>query len=160
MTVDVADLVIRAAGADDVAALTALRTAWTHDGRADPDFPQAMATWMADEGERRTTWLALVAGRAVGMVSLFEYRRMPKPGRLDSRWGYVGNMFVCEDSRRRGIGSALLAQVISAAHERCYARLVVSPSAQASSLYRHAGFVTPGQTADVDVLLLRPVAER
>jgi hypothetical protein len=33
---------------------------------------------------------------------------MPRPDRLSSRWGYVGSMFVREDLRDRGIGSALL----------------------------------------------------
>jgi GNAT superfamily N-acetyltransferase len=44
----------------------------------------------------------------VGMASMFEYRRMPRPRRPDSRTGYVSNMFVREDVRNRGIGSALL----------------------------------------------------
>jgi GNAT superfamily N-acetyltransferase len=90
------------------------------------------------------------------MASLFEYRRMPKPGREDSRWGYVGNLFVREDSRNRGIGTALLAAVTAAAEARSYARLVVSPSVEALSLYRRAGFVAPTGTADADLLLTRP----
>jgi GNAT superfamily N-acetyltransferase len=81
---------------------------------------------------------------------------MPKPGREDSRWGYVANMFVREDSRNRGIGAALLAEVIAAAEERSYARLVVSPIAEALSLYRRAGFIMPGETTDADVLFNRP----
>ncbi|MGZ4230272.1 MAG: GNAT family N-acetyltransferase [Solirubrobacteraceae bacterium] len=50
--------------------------------------------WLESEGERRTSWVAMVTGRPVGMASLFEYRRMPRPRRLASRWGYISNMFV------------------------------------------------------------------
>ena len=160
MSSDLADLAMRVAGAADAAALAELRALWVADVASEPGFAERMAAWLAAEGERRTTWLAVAVDRPIGMASVFEYRRMPKPGREDSRWGYVGNLFVREGSRNRGVGSALLAEVIAAAEERSYARLVVSPSAGASSLFRRAGFVVPGQTNDVDVLLMRPGVRR
>jgi GNAT superfamily N-acetyltransferase len=150
------DLVIRVAGEADTGALAELRALWGADTEPDPEFTKRLAAWLAVEGKRRTTWLAVAADRPVGMASLFEYRRMPRPGREDSRWGYVGNMFVREDSRNRGIGAALLAEVIAAAEARSYARLVVSPSAEALSLYRRAGFLMPGEETDGNVLLMRP----
>jgi GNAT superfamily N-acetyltransferase len=156
MTADASGVAIRVAGGADAAALAELRARWVADIEPEPDFPERMAAWMAAEGERRTTWLAVAVDRPVGMASLFEYRRMPKPGREDSAWGYVGNLFVCEDCRNRGIGSALLAEVTAAAEERCYARLVVSPSAEALSLFGRAGFVRPGDARNADLLLLRP----
>ena len=158
MTSGSSDLVVRVAAETDVAALAELRALWVAETEPEPNFPERMAAWMTAEGERRTTWLAFVDDRPVAMASLFEYRRMPKPGQEDSRWGYVSNLFVCEGSRNRGIASALLAEVTAAADERFYARLVVSPSAEALSLFRHAGFVVPGETTDV--LLVRPGAGR
>jgi GNAT superfamily N-acetyltransferase len=158
MASDWSGVVIRVAGEADAATLGELRARWVADAEPEPGFRERMAAWMAAEGERRTTWLAVAVDRPVGMVSLFEYRRMPKPGREDSAWGYVGNLFVCEDSRNRGIGSALLAEVTAAAAERCYARLVVSPSTEALSLFGRAGFVVPGGTTNADVLLVRPGA--
>jgi GNAT superfamily N-acetyltransferase len=68
-----------------------------------------LSDWLSAEADRRTTWLACAGADAIGMASLFEYRRMPRPGRADSRWGYLGNMFVREESHSRGVGSALLA---------------------------------------------------
>ena len=144
---------VRMAEESDTAAIAALRARWT--GGEDPELEARMAAWLGAEGDRRTTWLAELDGVPVGMASLFEYRRMPKPGRDDSRWGYVSNMFVREDVRGRGIGRALLDAVIAAAGERGYARLVLSPSERALPFYRRAGFVVPDASADGDRLLVR-----
>jgi GNAT superfamily N-acetyltransferase len=115
-----------------------------------------MAAWLEGEGERRTTWIATTDGEPAGMASLFEYRRMPKPGRPDSRWGYVSNMFVREEHRGRGVGTALLDAILATAEERGYARLVLSPSERAVSMYARAGFVVPDEAVDGDRLLVRP----
>jgi GNAT superfamily N-acetyltransferase len=149
------DVTVRVAGEDDAGAIAALRALWTAGTAADAGFERRMAAWIAAEGDRRTTWLANVGGEPVGMASVFEYRRMPRPGRPDSRWGYVSNMFVREELRNRGIGSALLDAIIVAAAERSYARLVLSPSAQALPFYRRAGFVVPDEAAGDDRLLVR-----
>ena len=65
-------------------------------------------------------------------------------------------MFVREDSRNLGIGSALLAEVIATAEQRSYVRLVVSPSTDALPIYGRAGFVMPDGATGADVLLVRP----
>ena len=129
---------IRTATETDVVAIARLRRLW--EGGDEAGFEDRVAGWLAAEGDRRTTWLALAGGEPAGMVSLFEYRRMPKPGRPDSAWGYVGNLFVREELRGRGLGAALLSAVVAAAGERGYARLVVSPADLAKPLYRRAGF--------------------
>ena len=90
------------------------------------------------------------------MASVFEYRRMPRAGRPDSRWGYISNMYVRPDCRNRGIGWALLTTLIGTADERGYARLVLSPSARALPFYRRAGFVVADDAAGDDRLLVRP----
>jgi GNAT superfamily N-acetyltransferase len=149
------DLVVRVAGASDVGAIATLRSLWTPTAGDDPDFEGRMAAWLAAEGERRTTWLATLDGLPVGMASLFEYRRMPRPGQPNARWGYVSNMFVHEQLRNRGIGSALMTALVAAADERRYARLVLSPSHPALTFYRRAGFVVPDDAAGDDRLLVR-----
>jgi ribosomal protein S18 acetylase RimI-like enzyme len=65
-------------------------------------------------------------------------------------------MFVREEARDRGIGTALLRAVIAAAEERGYARLVLSPTERAVAFYRRAGFVVPDERAGGDRLLVRP----
>jgi GNAT superfamily N-acetyltransferase len=149
-----ADVTVRVAQAGDASALAWLRSLWSEG--SEPGFEERMAEWIAAEGERRTTWLATAGGEPAGMASLFEYRRMPRPGQPDSRWGYVSNMFVREDCRNRGVGAALIAAIITTAEKRRYARLVTSPSARALPFYRRAGFVVPDETAGDDRLLVRP----
>ena len=148
-------MVVRVAGEGDTGALASLRSLWTGGAEAEPEFERRMAAWRAADGDRRTSWLAVLGESPVGMASLFEYRRMPRPGLPDSRWGYVGNMFVREDLRNRGIGAALLTAIVTAAEERRYVRLVVSPSPRALPFYLRAGFVVPDEGAGDDRLLVR-----
>jgi GNAT superfamily N-acetyltransferase len=150
------DLVVRLADARDVGSIAVLRALSTAGERAGSDFEERLAAWFALEGERRTTWLGTIGSRAVGMASMLEYRRMPRPDRLDSRWGYVGNMFVRAELRNRGVGSELLAAVIAEADDRRYVRLVLSPSERSLPFYPRAGFVAPNSMLSEDRLLIRP----
>ena len=149
------DVVVRVAGDADLVALASLRATWSRVDQVDPAFVEQMAAWLAAEGDHRTTWLATAREEPVGMASVFEYRRMPRPARPYSRWGYVSNMFVLEAFRGRGIGSALLAAIIDTAQQRDYTRLVLSPSPRAVSFYLRAGFVVPDEAAANDRLLVR-----
>ena len=150
---------VRQAGPGDLNAIAALRALWDDAAAEHPDdmhgFADSFARWLATEGDRRTLWIAAAGTEDVGMASLFEYRRMPRPGRLDSRWGYVANMFVRPEHRNRGIGSALLGAITAAADARGYVRLVLSPTARAIPLYHRAGFV-PAGGQDGELLLARP----
>ena len=147
---------IREATEADAAALAALRALFLTGHESDGAFADDVAAWLGEEGERRTTWLAERDGAALGMASLFEYRRMPKPGLPGSRWGYVSNMFVRQEARDAGVGAALLDAVIAAADERGYARLVLSPAERAIPFYERAGFLVPDGGAGAHRLLVRP----
>jgi len=152
-----AEIRVRLTGPADIATIAALRAQWT-GADSDADFQQRVAEWIADEGERRLVWVATLGDEPAGLASMLEYRRMPRPDRLDSRWGYVGNMFVRADLRNRGIGAALLAAIIAEAHDRGYARLVLSPTERAVPLYARAGFVVPDAQADGDRMLVLPMS--
>jgi GNAT superfamily N-acetyltransferase len=148
-------VVVRVAGADDVGALAALRALWTGSAAGEPMFEQRLGAWLAAEGSRRTMWPALLGDEPIGMTSLLEYRRMPRPGQPDSRWGYLSNMFVREEWRDRGVGSLLLAAVIAVADERRYARIVLSPTLRSVPFYERAGFVVADGDAGSELLLVR-----
>jgi GNAT superfamily N-acetyltransferase len=149
------DVRVRLAGPEDIAAIAALRAQWT-GAQADKTFEQRVVAWLEAEGSRRLVWIATLGADPAGMATLLEYRRMPHPDRPDSRWGYVGNMFVREDLRNHGIGSALLAAIIAESEARDYARLVLSPTERALPFYRRAGFIVPDDRAGDDRVLVRP----
>lgn len=149
------DIMIRLAGAGDVARLAGLRRAAAaeRDGAAaaDDTFEDRFATWYESESRAgRLTWLAEADGALVGMMNLAVFERMPRPGRDSGRWGYVGNAFVLPAYRDQGTGSRLLAAILRYADERGFARVVLSPSERSVPFYRRAGF------GPADALLLRP----
>jgi GNAT superfamily N-acetyltransferase len=139
----------RATGAD-VAALAALRRAWT-ESTDDPQFERRFAQWWEREAGRRVTWLATVGDEPAGMLNMAEFERMPRPGRLVSRWGYIANVFVLAGHRDRGLGRRLLDAAITHARAEGYARLVLSPTERALPFYRRAGF------RSADELLVLPL---
>jgi GNAT superfamily N-acetyltransferase len=145
---------VRIADGSDAAVIAALRARWT-GAAADDEFQERVRDWLAAEGERRLVFLALARDEPAGLASLLEYHRMPRPDRLSSRWGYVGNMFVREDLRNRGIGSALLAAIAEEAASRGYARLVLSPTERAVPFYARAGFIDADAAAGNDRMMVR-----
>ena len=146
---------VRRAAPADAPALATLRALWMTGDGAPPEFEERMADWLAHEGDRRTTWLAELDERPVGMASMAEYRRMPKPDVPDSRWGYVSNVFVRAELRGRGIGSALLAALVETADERSYERLVLRPDPSALDFFARAGFVDADAGAGDHRLVVR-----
>jgi GNAT superfamily N-acetyltransferase len=147
-------MTVRPATDQDVDAIAALRRAWVEEDAGPVDdaaYEQAFADWYEREGDHRLAWIGLVDDAPVGMLNLLEYRRMPRPGRLDSRWGYISNVFVLGKHRNNGLGRELLDAALAAAHERAYVRLVLSPSDRAIPFYARAGFVA------ADELMILPM---
>ena len=146
---------IRRASVVDVGALAALRLAWVEEqagGPVDaPGYEREFAAWFEREQEQRITWLALVEGRPAGMLNVLVFTRMPRPGRLVSRWGYLANFFVLADLRGRGVGSRLLEACTAYADEHDFVRIVLSPSERSVPIYRRAGFTTAE-----DLMVRRP----
>jgi len=67
------------------------------------------------------------------------------PGRPAPPWPRCGG---------HGVGSALLRELVAAAEQRGYARLVVRPAAEARSLHARAGFSVADGSAG-ELLLVR-----
>jgi GNAT superfamily N-acetyltransferase len=152
--------VVRSATAADDLAIAALRRAWTEErGGAgpidDPDFEPAFLEWAERERERRLNWVAEVDGRAVGMLNLVLFTRMPRPvpeaGPAPlGQWGYIANNFVLAEFRSRGIGTRMLEAAIAYADEHDFARIVLTPTDQSVPYYERCGFVP------ATALLVRP----
>ena len=137
------DLVIRRAELSDVDRLAELRRIWSVEQYGlieDPDFGKQFAQWWEREFPRRLTWFAEVDGEPVGMLNVAVFDRMPRPGQVPGRWGYLGNAFVLYRYRNAGIGRRLLDAAIEHARVRGFVRLVLSPSERSVPFYRRSGF--------------------
>jgi GNAT superfamily N-acetyltransferase len=85
-------------------------------------------------------WVASVEERVVGAMSVVVVRKVPKPGELDGRWGYLTNCYVLPDMRGDGVGGALLSRIKAWAVELNLEMLVVWPSERAYPFYLRSGF--------------------
>jgi GNAT superfamily N-acetyltransferase len=151
---------VRLATPDDDRVIAALRRAWTEERSGlgtidDPDFEPAFLAWADAERARRVNWLAESDGRAVGMLNLVTFTRMPRPVPEDGpaplgQWGYIANNFVLADFRNAGIGTQLLDAAIAHADAHDFARIVLTPSEQSVPYYTRAGFMP------ATALLVRP----
>jgi GNAT superfamily N-acetyltransferase len=136
------------AAAEDAPVIAALRHRWAEEQAGSPidddGFAEAFDAWYDRERGQRLTWIAYDGDEAVGMLNLLVFTRMPKPG--DDRtgrprqWGYVANAYVAEPHRDAGLGSLLVDACVSAAQERGFARLVLSPSERSVPFYARHGF--------------------
>jgi GNAT superfamily N-acetyltransferase len=134
---------VRLAGAADFGRLAALRREYgaeEHGPMDDPGFEARYAAWMAGAAQRRLFWLAEAGTVPVGMLNMSVFERMPWPGRPESRWGYIGNVFVLAPYRSRGVGGRLLDAAVDHARSSHFARVVLAPSERSIPFYSRAGF--------------------
>jgi GNAT superfamily N-acetyltransferase len=134
---------VQVAGRDDTTALAELRHLWTAetwDMTDDVTFGERFSRWVAAPRGDRTFWIARDGGRPVGMVNMFVVERMPRPGRPDSRWGYLGNLFVVAGHRRAGVATRLVEALLAAAADRGLEHVVVHPNEQSGPFWRHSLF--------------------
>jgi GNAT superfamily N-acetyltransferase len=149
---------VRLAGPDDVALLAALRREYAEEDQGpspEPDFEARFAAWLDGAAQRRLFWLAEDGVRPIGMLNLSVFERMPRPDRPDSRWGYIGNVFVLAAHRDRSIGARLLDAALAYARSADFARVVLSPTDRAIPFYGRAGF-----RPAASLMVLEPVADQ
>lgn len=141
-------LVIRAARVDDAVALTALMNLPRYrDGtlRLPHQRPEQTRRWLESEGAEALNLVAALDGALVGLAGLDRYR-----GRRAHAAGIgVG---VHDDHHGRGIGSALIAELIDAADNwlglRRLELTVYADNTRAIRLYERFGFVAEGIQRD------------
>ncbi len=146
---------VRPAGPEEVARLAALRREYAEEDEGpveDAGFEERYLRWQTGAAQRRVFWVAEAGPRAVGMLNLTVFERMPRPGRPLSYWGYIGNVFVLAPYRNAGIGARLLGAAMEYARRAGLTRLVLSPSERAIPFYARAGF-----RPATSLLVLEPV---
>ncbi|HEV2125623.1 MAG TPA: GNAT family N-acetyltransferase, partial [Chloroflexota bacterium] len=106
-------------------------------------FAEAFAEFLqsALASGRWTVWVAEMNGRLLAHMYVQFVDKVPRPGRLAARWGYVTNVYVEPTSRNRGIGSRLLRQVIDWARNERLQMLILWPSDRSLTFYERAGCV-------------------
>lgn len=121
-----------------------LRTDWAVGkglAAADPAvFLAEVTQWWRRQGDGRHLWLTWSGERPVAMANLAVFERMPRPGRPRARWGYVGNLWVDVEHRRRGVASSLMSHVIDWGRAQQMERIILNPSAMSRPLYVSLGF--------------------
>jgi GNAT superfamily N-acetyltransferase len=110
------------------------------------------AEWKSDEV---THWVAVDGARLVAVMSVVFVRKIPRPGNLHGRWGYLANSYALPEVRNAGVGSRLLAAIKGWAIGESLELLVVWPSDRAYPFYERAGF---RRHPDPVVLRLAPPA--
>jgi GNAT superfamily N-acetyltransferase len=123
----------------------------TSPADGDPTYPERFRRWWAREADSRRTWLVWHRADAVGMANVKIFERMPRPGSAPSRWAYVANVWVDPPHRRRGVGTALLHEIVDWAREEAMVRLVLSPSEESLGIYRAVGFRPAGDLLRLDL---------
>jgi GNAT superfamily N-acetyltransferase len=147
---------VRRAGAQDVIALAQLRWVWRtgerdERGLSQAEFETAFAHWWSGRRVTHAAFIAELSGVAVGMAWLAVFDRIPQPRRLERLAGNVQSVFVLEEFRNRGIGSALVEAAIAEARTRDVGYLIVHPSERAYPLYERLGFAETNRLLHLDL---------
>jgi GNAT superfamily N-acetyltransferase len=95
------------------------------------------AEWKSNEV---THWVAVDDARVVAVMSVVIVRKLPRPGNLHGRWGYLANSYALPEVRNAGVGGKLLAAIRGWAVGESLELLVVWPSEMAYPFYERAGF--------------------
>jgi len=85
-------------------------------------------------------WIAADGERVIAVMSVVIVRKMPRPGALRARWGYVTNSYALPEVRNTGVGGRLLQVIKAWAAAEGLELLVVWPSERAYPFYERAGF--------------------
>jgi GNAT superfamily N-acetyltransferase len=142
------NVVVRSASPADAALLAKLRfelRASLHDVREDEtSFRERCTRWMQQrlvpDGCWRC-WIAECDGVIVGSVWVQLIEKIPNPIAAPECFVYLTNFFVEPEQRGKGIGSQLLAAVLSWSRSNDAELVLLWPTERSKPLYERHGFV-------------------
>jgi phosphinothricin acetyltransferase len=144
-------LTIRLATADDLAAINAIHNHYIETSTAtyllEPQTSDSRAVWFVKRSDAHPVTVALIDGRVVGWGSLSAFNARPAYGRTVENAVYVH-----PDHHRRGIGSALLSDLIERARtlgHHAIIALIDSEQPASIALHAAAGFTHAGRLHQV-----------
>jgi GNAT superfamily N-acetyltransferase len=99
-------VIVRRAGVADAAMLAELRD-------IDRDKLKAFTDWVAGHAATHLPFVAEIDGHVVGAAWLLVAERVPGNESLDRRFGDIQSVMVREEHRNHGVGSALMAAILT-----------------------------------------------
>ena len=146
--VETAKVRIRLAAPDDAALLAKLRfdlRASLHELREDEAvFVERCTRWMRERLSERGAWRCWIAERdetVTGAVWVQLIEKIPNPIAAPECYVYLTNFYVQPEDRGQGIGSQLLAEVLSWSRSNNAELVLLWPTEQSKSLYLRHGCV-------------------
>ena len=145
-----ADVRLRAMTRGDLGAVNAIYNHYVQHStctyQLEPETDAARAAWFDDHGAAHPLLVAERAGTIVGWGSL---------SRFNARGGYArtveNSVYVAHDAHRQGIGSAILAELVTCARANGHHLIIAGIDAeQAASITLHTrfGFVHAGRLSE------------
>jgi GNAT superfamily N-acetyltransferase len=108
-------------------------------------FRERCENWMRERLCKPASWKCWIAesdGAAVGNLWLQLIEKIPNPGFESEYHAYITNVFVREDSRRRGVGSKLLEAAVDWLQSEDVHCVFLWSTGQGRELYLRHGFST------------------
>jgi GNAT superfamily N-acetyltransferase len=112
-------------------------------------FERALGIWLIDHERTHVPFLAFDDALPVGMAWLAVVDRVPGPESFVRRSGYVQSVYVVAEHRSKGVGAALMAELISFARTSGLDYLAVHPSEQSFDFYRRLGFQSTSRVLEL-----------
>lgn len=143
---------VRAATADDAAALARLRFAFRSEYQqileSEAEFVGRCEPWMRDRLTRETGWRAWVAvrreaGTLAGTLWLQVIEKLPNPGAETELHAYITSVFIHPDIRNSGVGSRLIEAALASCRALKVDTVFLWPSSRSRPLYTRHGFAQP-----------------
>jgi GNAT superfamily N-acetyltransferase len=94
-------------------------------------------------------WIAEDAGEIVAQIFVHKIDMVPRPCKLEDRFGYITNNYTKPQYRNRGIGSELLKRVVGWSREEDLELLIVYPSELAVPFYQRSGFTMENEVMEL-----------
>lgn len=105
-------------------------------------FADVLSAWY---GSHRATHTGVVGVTSAGNVVAFGFLavvpRVPSPSAVSRRSADVQAVFVAPELRNRGLGGALVAELLSLARQTGVEHVTVHANQRAATLYERSGFV-------------------
>lgn len=139
---------IHAATVHDAKLLTAFRVKLFQDlGHLPPEGVSSEFESACDAAHTRyleagigMAWIARAAGEPVGSIVMLLHPRLPSPRIVPATEGYILNVYVDPEWRKRGIATALMGAALDHARSLGLARLRLHTTAAGRPTYANAGF--------------------